>query len=75
MEYTYVDLIVRGKASKNVKASVDTGSAYIMLDHKTVSEAGLHETPFEVELTPTDKRRVKTKLYLAEAEGKRRLPS
>ena len=38
-----------------------------------ISEIGLHETPFEVELTLADKRNVKAKLYLAEveAEGRR----
>jgi predicted aspartyl protease len=71
--YTYVDLIIRGKKSKSVRALVDTGSAYIVLDPKTVSETGLLETPFNVELTPADKRRVRAKLYLAEveAEGRR----
>jgi predicted aspartyl protease len=71
--YTYVDLIIRGKKSKSVRALVDTGSAYIVLDPKTVSETGLLETPFNVELTLADKRRVRAKLYLAEveAEGRR----
>jgi predicted aspartyl protease len=71
--YIYVDLVVRGRASKNVRALVDTGSAYIVLDPKTISEIGLLETPFNVELTLADKRRVRAKLYLAEveAEGRR----
>jgi len=71
--YTYVDLIIRGKKSKSVRALVDTSSAYIVLDPKTVSETGLLETPFNVELTLADKRRVRAKLYLAEveAEGRR----
>jgi len=71
--YIYVDLVLRGRTSKNVRALVDTGSAYIVLDPKTVSEIGLLETPFNVELTLTDKRRVRAKLYLAEveAEGRR----
>jgi len=71
--YVYVDLVVRGKASRRIRALVDTGSAYIVLDPKTISELGLFETPFEVELTLADKRRVRSKLYLAEveAEGRR----
>jgi predicted aspartyl protease len=71
--YTYLDLIIRGKKSKSVRALVDTGSAYIVLDPKTVSETELLETPFNVELTLADKRRVRAKLYLAEveAEGRR----
>jgi len=73
MGYTYVDLVVRGKVSKNVRALVDTGSAYVVMDPKIISEVGLHETPFQVELTLADKRKVKAKLYLAEvdAEGRR----
>lgn len=73
MGYTYVDLIVRGKVSRSVRALVDTGSAYVVMDFKTVSEIGLYETPFEVELTLADKRKLKAKLYLAEvdAEGRR----
>ena len=73
MGYTYVDLVVRGRVSRNVRALVDTGSVYVVLDPKTISEIGLHETPFEVELTLADKRKVKARLYLAEveAEGRR----
>jgi len=71
--YTYVDLAIRGKVSRNVRALVDTGSAYVVMDSKTILEVGLHETPFEVELTLADKRKVKAKLYPAEveAEGRR----
>ena len=73
MGYTYVDLVLRGKVSKNVRALVDTGSAYIVVDSKTISEIGLLQTPFDVELTLADRRKVKAKLYLAEveAEGRR----
>ena len=73
MGYTYVDLVIRGKVSRSVRALVDTGSAYVVMDSKTILEVGLHETPFEVELTLADKRKVKAKLYLAEveAEGRR----
>jgi len=70
--YTYVDLVVRGRVSRDVRALVDTGSAYMVLDSKTISEVGLHETPFEVELTLADKRKAKVKLYLAEVEAENR---
>jgi predicted aspartyl protease len=71
--YTYIDLVVKGRVSRKIRALVDTGSAYVVMDSKTVSEVGLLETPFEVELTLADKRRVKAKLYLGEvdAEGRR----
>jgi predicted aspartyl protease len=71
--YIYVDLIIRGKNSKNIRALVDTGSAYIVLNPKTISEIGLLETPFNVELTLANKRKIKAKLFLAEveAEGRR----
>ena len=73
MGYAYVDLAIRGRVPRNVRVLVDTGSAYVVMDSKTISEVGLHETPFEVELTLADKRKVKAKLYLAEveAEGRR----
>ncbi|MBS7612395.1 hypothetical protein KEJ27_09405 [Candidatus Bathyarchaeota archaeon] len=73
MGYIYADLVVRGRISKSIRALVNTGSAYVVLDPKTISEVGLHETPFEVESTLADKRRVKARLYLAEveAEGRR----
>jgi predicted aspartyl protease len=71
--YTYIDLVVKGRVLRKIRALVDTGSTYVVMDSKTVSEVGLFETPFEVELTLTDKRRAKAKLYLGEvdAEGKR----
>lgn len=68
MGYVYVDLVVKGRSSRRIRALVDTGSAYIVLDPKTISEAGLFETPFEVELTLPDKRRARARLYLAEVE-------
>ena len=73
MGYTYIDLVVKGRVSRKIRAWVDTGSTYLVMDSKTVSEVGLHETPFKVELTLADKRRVKAKLYLGEvdAEGRR----
>ena len=73
MGYTYVDLVVRGMVSRKVRALMDTGSAYVVMDSKTISEVGLHETPFKVELTLADKRKVKARLFLAEvnAEGRK----
>ncbi len=66
MGFTYVDVLVRGrKASKTIRMLVDTGSTYIVLDSKTVSELSLVETPYTVELTLADGRRVKARLYLA----------
>jgi len=70
--YTYADLVVRGRISRKIRALVDTGSAYVVMDSKTISEVGLHETPFEVELTLADKRKVKAKLYLAEVDAEGR---
>ena len=61
----YADLVVRGRASRRIRALVDTGSACIVLDPRTIAELGLFETPFEVELMPADKRKVRSKLYLA----------
>jgi len=71
--YAYVDFVVRGRISRSVRALVDTGSAYVVMDSKTISEVGLYETPFEGELTLADRRKVKAKRFLAEvdAEGGR----
>jgi len=75
--FTYVDVLVRGrKASKTIRMLVDTGSTYIVLDSKTVSELSLVETPYTAELTLADGRRVKARLYLAEVEVRgRRCPA
>jgi predicted aspartyl protease len=70
--YICVDLVIRGKNSKSVRALVDTGPSYIVLDPKTISETELLETPFTIELTLADRRRVGVKLYLAEAEAEGR---
>ncbi len=73
MGFTYVDVLVRGRrASRTVRMLVDTGSTYIVLDPKTISELGLVETPYSVELTPADGRRARASLYLAEVEVKGR---
>jgi predicted aspartyl protease len=66
--YVYVDLVVKRRVSKRVRALVDAGSAYIVLDPKTIAGLGLFETPFEVEPTLADKKRVRSRLYLAEVE-------
>ena len=68
MGYVYLDIVVRGRSSKKIKTLVDTGSAYIVLAPETISELELLQTPFEVELVLADKRKVKSKLYLAEVE-------
>jgi len=72
MGYVYVDVVVKGKSSKSIKALVDTGSAHIVLTPEIVSELGLHQTPYEVDLTLADRRRVKARLFLAEVEAKGR---
>jgi predicted aspartyl protease len=68
MGYTYVDLTLAGRARKKVRALVDTGSTYVVVDPKTISEVGLQPTPFETDLTLADKRKIRAKLYVAEAE-------
>jgi len=69
MGLTYVSVTVHGrKASKDIKMLVDTGSTYIVLNPEVICELGLIETPFSVELTLANKRRIKAKLYLAEVE-------
>jgi predicted aspartyl protease len=77
MGFVYVDVRVKGlKASKNIKMLVDTGSMYIVLDLKTISELGLFKTPYSVKLTLADKREIEAKLFLAEVEaGRRRGPA
>jgi len=73
MGFTYVSVVIHGrKASRSIKMLVDTGSTYIVLDPKIICELGLIETPYSVELTLADGRRVKTRLYLAEVEVKGR---
>ncbi|MCS7145153.1 MAG: aspartyl protease family protein [Nitrososphaerota archaeon] len=64
---------MRGVRERLIKALVDTGASYLVLDPRVIEELGLFPTPYEVELTLADKRRVRSKLYLAEvkAEGRR----
>jgi len=47
---------------------VNTGSTYIVLNTNLIKQPGLYETPYSMELTLADNRRVKTKLYLAEVK-------
>jgi len=69
MGFVYVNVVVHGmKGSKVVEMLVDMGSTYIVLSPKTIEELKLTETPYTVELTSADKRRVKTRLYVAEVE-------
>jgi predicted aspartyl protease len=72
MGCTYVDLTLAGRARKKVRALVDTGSTYVVADPKTISEIRLQPTPFETELTLADKRKIRAKLYVAEAEAEGR---
>jgi len=73
VSFVYVDVVVRGnKSSKNVRMFVDTGSTYIVLRPDLIRELGLYETPYAVEVTLADGRRVKTRLFLAEVEVKGR---
>lgn len=67
MGYVYVDLTIGGKASREIRALVDTGTFYVVLQPALVAELGLYETPYHVELTLADGRKAKARLYLAEA--------
>ncbi|MCE4629286.1 MAG: retroviral-like aspartic protease family protein, partial [Desulfurococcales archaeon] len=67
--FVYVDVTVHGtRGSKIIRMLVDTGSTYIVLSPTIIRELGLHKTPYSVEVTLADKRRVKASLYLAEVE-------
>lgn len=71
--FVYVDVVVRGyKGSKSIRMLVDTGSTFIVLGPDTIKELGLLETPYTVELTLADGRKVKSRIYLAEVEAKGR---
>lgn len=72
MGYVYCNLILRGRKEKAIRALVDTGSSYIVLDPEIITELELTPTNYEVELTLADKRRVKAKVYVAEAEAEGR---
>lgn len=69
MGFVYVDVIVHGyRSSRSVRMLVDTGSTYLVLGSDVIRELGLYETPYTVEVTLADGRRIRTKLYLAEVE-------
>ncbi|HDD66731.1 MAG TPA: hypothetical protein ENG52_03815 [Nitrososphaeria archaeon] len=70
--YVYVDIIIRGKKEKKIKALVDTGASYVILNSQTIKELELSPTPYKVVLTLADKRQVKARLYVAEAEAEGR---
>lgn len=73
MGFTYVDVTIRGrKESRSVKMLVDTGSTYIVLDPKTIRELNLMETPHDATLVLADKRVVKVRVFVGEAEVKGR---
>jgi predicted aspartyl protease len=67
--YVYCELKIRGEREKEIKALVDTGASYIVLDPKTIQEIKPTATQYEVEVILADKRRLRTRLYLAEAEA------
>jgi len=69
MGFVYVDVVIRGRRlSKSVRMLVDTGSTYVVLGSSVIEELGLYETPYTVEVTLADGRKVRTKLYVAEVE-------
>ncbi|RLG08891.1 MAG: hypothetical protein DRN64_04555 [Thaumarchaeota archaeon] len=70
--YVYVDIIIRGKKEKKIKALVDTGASYVVLNSQTIKELELSPTPYKVVLTLADKRQVEARLYVAEAEAEGR---
>ena len=72
MDFTYVNVTVRGlKASRDVRMLAGTGS-YIVLDPETIKELGLLETPYTADLLLADGRKIRAKLFLAEVEVKGR---
>ena len=70
--YVYIDITIRGKREKKIRALVDAGASYLVLNSQTIKELELSPTPYEVMLTLADKRRVKARLYVAEAEAEGR---
>lgn len=68
MGYLYCDIVIEGERKKVIRALVDTGASYIMLNPKTISDLELTPTGYDVELTLADKRKVKTRLFVAEVE-------
>lgn len=72
MGYVYAEIKVRGRQQKSIRVLVDTGATYLVLDPKTIKELDLAATPYQVELSLADKRKVKAKLYIAEVEAEGR---
>ena len=72
MGYVYAEFIIRGKREKKIKALVDTGGSYVVLSPQTIRELELPPTPYEVTLTLADRRLIKARLYVAEAEAEGR---
>jgi predicted aspartyl protease len=68
MGYVYADLTVRGRKEKKVKALVDTGASYVVLDPQTVAELEFSPTAYNVELTLADRQKARAQLFLGEAE-------
>ncbi len=72
MGHVYCEIKIRGEHEKEIRALVDTGTSYIVLESKTIEEIKPTSTQYQVELILADKRRVKTRLYVAEAEAEGR---
>lgn len=72
MGYVYAEITVKGREKRSIRALVDTGATYLVLDQNTVKELGLSSTPYEVQLTLADKRKAQAKLYVAEVEAEGR---
>jgi len=64
-----IDVMVRGvRGSRSVRMFAGKGSMYVALGSSVIEKLGLYETPYTVEVTLADGRRVTAKLYLAGVE-------
>jgi predicted aspartyl protease len=72
MGYVYAEIKVKGREQRSIRALVDTGATYLILDSTTIRELDLSSTPYQVGLTLADKRKIKAKLYVAEVEAEGR---
>ena len=70
--YIYTEITVKGTKQKSIRALVDTGATYLVLDTKMINELGLPSTPYQVDLTLADKHKVRARLYVAEVEAEGR---
>ncbi len=69
MGYVYCELTVKGKIKeKRIKALVNTGATYLILNDDIINELGLVDTDYKVTLTLADERKVDANLYIAEVE-------